>query len=367
MKLVRRIGLIIMVAVFITGSLAPQSSVLAQSGADLTLEEQIYIDAMAERALNVTQGMLRLSALFSEPELLDLLWTVRVVEIIVQWQLVYEELLVLTPPPRLQEFYDLELEMYWQLNSAADDIIYAIDYFDIPRLLEAQWKIEEAGRIATQIGDLADNWSGAREEPAPAPAIEQGGFTCVEFDAWEWAQSVYDDEPRANPLLDQTGDGIACPELPRGGFAPAFWLEDLPEELRGVQFIRVVDGSTLEVSVEGVAQTVTVDQLDVPSGADCGAQEAATFAGWALSFNDDPDGRIYLDRDAHDPDRVLVWWEIDGHPYLLNHVLLTTGWAAHTGEDDDPHADELAQAADFAERHGLGVWSFCGGFDTATP
>jgi hypothetical protein len=165
--------------------------------------------------------------------------------------------------------------------------------------------------------------------PEPSWVAAQG-ITCAEMDAWEWAQAVYEDDPVANAALDLDGDGIACPELPRGGFAPAFWTDALPDGVEEGELLRVIDGDTFEIAIDGVSNRVRIYRADTPETQNerqCGGPEATDFVIWALDLNDHPDGRVYLERDVNERDRYgretyYVWWEIDTKPYLLNHVLI---------------------------------------------
>jgi hypothetical protein len=72
--------------------------------------------------------------------------------------------------------------------------------------------------------------------PTPS-AIAQANISCADYDAWEWAQSVFESDPAQYDALDPDGDGEACPELPRGGFAPAFWTDSIPEDVQEVELI----------------------------------------------------------------------------------------------------------------------------------
>jgi hypothetical protein len=47
---------------------------------------------------------------------------------------------------------------------------------------------------------------------------------------------------------------------------------------------------------------------------------------------------------------------------MLNHLLITNGWAEDVDDGDHKYDAELQSAAAFAERHDLGVWELCGGF-----
>ena len=76
---------------------------------------------------------------------------------------------------------------------------------------------------------------------------------------------------------------------------------------------------------------------------------------------------MYLERDENTRDRfgrelAYVWFESGGDPYLLNHILINNGWAEDVDYGDRKYDAELQEAAAFAERNDLGVWSLCGGF-----
>lgn len=88
------------------------------------------------------------------------------------------------------------------------------------------------------------------------------------------------------------------------------------------------------------------------------------FADYALSFNDTP-GTVYLERDKNTRDRfgrelAYVLFEIAGGPYLLNHILITNGWAEDVDYGDRKYDQQMEDAAAFAQRHQLGVWEHCG-------
>lgn len=193
--------------------------------------------------------------------------------------------------------------------------------------------------------------------------------SCADFDAWEWAQSFFESDPQANDALDPDGDGEACPDLPRGGFAPAFWLDEIPADVEEVEIVRLIDGDTLEVLIDGVSNRVRIYRADTPETQNeqhCGGQEASNYAEFALSFNDNP-GVIYLERDANERDQygrelAYVWFESGGDPYMLNHILINNGWAEDVDYGDRLYDAEIKDAASFAERNQLGVWAQCGGF-----
>lgn len=207
------------------------------------------------------------------------------------------------------------------------------------------------------------------------PATAQDDPSCADFDAYEWAQAVFESDPKKYDALDPDGDGQACPELPRGGFAPAFWLDEIPADVEEAEIIRIIDGDTFEVRIDGVSNRVRIYRADTPetqNEQDCGGAEATAFAEYALSFNDDEDGTIFLERDKNERDRygrelAYVWFEVDDTPYLLNHILINNGWADDVDYGDRKYDEELKDAAAFAKRNDLGVWESCGGFGQPLP
>ena len=74
---------------------------------------------------------------------------------------------------------------------------------------------------------------------------------------------------------------------------------------------------------------------------------------------------VKLLRDRFDRRLAYVWWEIGGQSYMLNEVLMRSGWARDVDFGDRLYSDEFPPAVQFAERWKLGQWSECGGFDLA--
>lgn len=202
------------------------------------------------------------------------------------------------------------------------------------------------------------------------PVNAQGTASCADFDAWEWAQSVFESDPQTYDALDPDNDGTACPDLPKGGFAPAFWTDAMPKDVQEAQVIRIIDGDTFEVTIDGVSNRVRIYRADTPETQNeqhCGGQQATDYATWVLSFNDTP-GKVFIEKDKTERDRygrelAYLWFEVGGDPYLLNHVLINNGWAEDVDYGDRKYDKQFKAAAAFADRHDLGVWSLCGGFD----
>ncbi|MGI8404327.1 MAG: thermonuclease family protein [Thermomicrobiales bacterium] len=209
-----------------------------------------------------------------------------------------------------------------------------------------------------------------------ASPVSAQSVSCSSFDSWEWAQSVFESDPQTYGALDPDGNGDACPELIHGGFAPAFWTTTIPADVEAAQITRIIDGDTFEVLIGGVSNRVRIYRADTPetqNAHQCGGQQATDFATYVLGFNTSPN--VYLEKDKNTRDKygrelAYVWFEIDGQPYLLNHILINNGWAADVDYGDRKYDTELKAAAAFAKRHDLGVWAQCGGFGiplTAQP
>ncbi len=203
----------------------------------------------------------------------------------------------------------------------------------------------------------------------PASA-QNADVTCADFDAWEWAQAVFESDPKTYDALDPDNDGVACPTLPKGGFAPAFWVDEMPKDVQEGKILRIIDGDTFEIEINGVSNRVRIYRADTPETQNeqhCGGQQATDFAAWALSFNDEP-GVVYIEKDKTEKDRYgrelgYIWFMVDGQPYLLNHVLINNGYAEDVDYGDRKYDEQFKDAQAFAKRHDLGVWGLCGGFE----
>jgi len=201
------------------------------------------------------------------------------------------------------------------------------------------------------------------------PIVVLAAADCAAYDAWEWAQSVYETDPVAFAGLDPDGNGLACETLGHG-FAPAFWTSGLPTGAVPATISYIVDGDTYEIIVNGQSARYRLYHADTPetyNTVQCGGSEATEFAKYALSFSD-TQNQVWIDgvdqRDKYGRKLAYLWFTVDGVPYLLNHVLINNGWAEDIdyGDPYNPYRDQLSQAAAFAREHDLGVWAQCGGF-----
>lgn len=200
----------------------------------------------------------------------------------------------------------------------------------------------------------------------PASLVAQA-TTCTSYDSQIWAQSVYETDPAAYAALDPDGNGLACEELSPGA-APAWWTTDVPTSAEPVQLASVTDGDTIRVFLNGANEPVRLILIDTPETSDptnppeCYGQEATAYLSWLLSLG----GTLYLERDVSDRDRFdrllrYAWLDFgDGEVYLVNEVMVRSGYAAQsTFPPDVQYEEEIREAARFAREHGYGLWSGC--------
>ena len=205
--------------------------------------------------------------------------------------------------------------------------------------------------------------------------------TCDAFDAWIWAQTVYEADPAGTrAALDPDEDTIACPDLPLAGFAPVLWTDAIPAAATPAQVVGITDGATLVITRNGARETIGLAAVAAPATfnlggvPECGGADATTYLSYVLRFA--PGGTVYLEpglpaRDAGGRAQVYVWFELAGEVYLVNEAMLRAGWAAlEEPPPIGPYMEPLRAAARFAEGKALGVWLRCGGFNQppeATP
>lgn len=137
-----------------------------------------------------------------------------------------------------------------------------------------------------------------------------------------------------------------------------------------VPVIRVVDGDTLHVLVDGIDTTVRVIGIDTPETVKPGAP-VECFGPQASDFAHDMlDGhRVTLEFDGSQgpQDRfgrtlAHVWVEnADGTLTSFEWAAVSGGFADERVYGDSPHAwhDELAAAEEAARAAGVGMWGAC--------
>lgn len=200
-----------------------------------------------------------------------------------------------------------------------------------------------------------------------SPPAHAQAPTCIDYDAWSWAQTVYESVPSAAAALDPDGNGIACDALVgQDGFAPAVWAETIPSDAIPATLVSITDGDTIHALINGVEDTIRLYRTDSPETEtylECGGLEATHQMYELLGYNNNG-ATIDLQKDVTDRDpnnRYLayVWITIAGDPYLVNEAMIRSGWASDENYGDELYDAQMRSAEHFAERYRLGTWQFC--------
>lgn len=135
--------------------------------------------------------------------------------------------------------------------------------------------------------------------------------------------------------------------------------------------VKVVDGDTVRVRIDGAEESVRLIGIDTPEThgrgglRECFGKEATRRTQALL-----PAGtRVRLVRDAELRDRygrLLAYVYRADDDLFVNLTLAEEGYAAaYTFPPNVAHADEFVDAAARAREADRGLWSACGGPDTA--
>ncbi len=127
----------------------------------------------------------------------------------------------------------------------------------------------------------------------------------------------------------------------------------------------VTDGDTVRVQIGDMSETVRLIGIDAPeesaaAQSDCYAEEAHAYLSRMVDNQ-----TVYLEADTNDRDRYgrllrYLWLPMDDGYLLINQSIVGEGFAvARIYENDDLHADLLADAELGAIAQGNGIWSAC--------
>lgn len=141
------------------------------------------------------------------------------------------------------------------------------------------------------------------------------------------------------------------------GSSPSF-----PETLTPAQVVRVVDGDTIDVVIEGQRYRVRYIGIDTPESVDP-RRPVECFGREASQRNKElVEGKtVYLEKDVSETDRYgrllrYVW--ADGE--MVNARLVEEGYATvSTYPPDVKHAELLARLQAEAQEAGRGLWGAC--------
>jgi micrococcal nuclease len=222
----------------------------------------------------------------------------------------------------------------------------------------APWVDIPRAQVITMIVRAVDEfYPGLLEEP-PADFLGPWGF----FDSTheDYARKAFWNGLDFN--LDHPGF-TPWGKMPRGEVAQALsnllWLIDdgVPSDLIPVSLVRVIDGDTLEVSLEGTTETVRLIGIDAPALSEPFGPQARDFLQDNLTGSE-----VYLELDVQERDssnRVLayVWYEdVDGY-WMANENLIWEGLAmVLTVEPNVTYAEVFEWGQEMAQAAGLGMW-----------
>lgn len=127
--------------------------------------------------------------------------------------------------------------------------------------------------------------------------------------------------------------------------------------------IRVVDGDTIEVSVDGVREKVRFMGIDAPEsvdprrGVECFGKESSTHLSSLLKVSS-----LYLKRDSasanKDTYNRLLRYVFTTEGELVNKIMITDGYAfEYTYDIPYDRRDEFIRAEEDARVHARGLWS----------
>jgi micrococcal nuclease len=131
--------------------------------------------------------------------------------------------------------------------------------------------------------------------------------------------------------------------------------------------LRVIDGDTIDVTVDGHRERVRLIGIDTPetkkpnTPVQCFGPEATTFTK-SLVRTDAP---LHLERDVvarDDYGRMLAYVYLAGDGSFVNLKIIRQGYARPlTIPPNVAHTDEFLSAARLAEADNIGLWARCTG------
>lgn len=207
---------------------------------------------------------------------------------------------------------------------------------------------------------------------APRQAAAQRA-SCADYDAWIWAQTVYETDTARYAALAPDHDGLACPALPVSGVAPVLWTTRIPADAEAAKVLDVINGDDLTISIAGGQDDVHMYHTNAPETdtnrqtPECGGAEATAYLRHILQSV--PNQTVYLEydqtrRDDHGRRLAYVWFAIGDRVYLVNEAMIRAGYAeSHLYKPDNKYGKELDAAQRFAIAHVLGIHLICGGFN----
>jgi micrococcal nuclease len=161
--------------------------------------------------------------------------------------------------------------------------------------------------------------------------------------------------------------GTATPPPPLAPATP-ITIAGSPERPTGptdeASLVRVVDGDTIRVVVDGVEERVRYIGIDTPELNETSQATPEPYAEAATAANARllAEGRLVLEKDVSERDRYGrllrdIWVEQEGTWTLLNLALVAEGFAqVSTYPPDVKYVDDLLAAQADARTEGRGLW-----------
>ena len=161
-----------------------------------------------------------------------------------------------------------------------------------------------------------------------------------------------------------SGPPTAHPASPGRSIGPAEGLGEPTGVLDDATMVRIVDGDTIRVVVNGIEERVRYIGINTPELYPGGPETAAPFAQAATEANISllSGGRLVLEKDISERDRFgrllrNIWIERDGTWTLVNLQLVADGFARVSTFPPDVKYVDLLRAAERAAREGnRGLW-----------
>lgn len=129
--------------------------------------------------------------------------------------------------------------------------------------------------------------------------------------------------------------------------------------------LRVVDGDTIDVTIDGQRERVRLIGIDTPetkkpnTPVQCFGPEATAFTKSLLPA----DIGLHLERDVvarDDFGRMLAYVYLAGNGTFVNMAIIRQGYARPlTIAPNSAHADEFVEAARVADADNIGLWAKC--------
>ncbi|MDQ3694796.1 MAG: hypothetical protein M3464_14405 [Chloroflexota bacterium] len=150
----------------IQAELAEQAEVVAEeplptleaevTSTGYTDEERAYASQIIEYTDTMSSSLERFGGLMTNNQIGNDSWTTSVVAELVIWNAIYLELSELDPPPAYTEIHRLAVDAFALYVAAGEDIVFALDNFNVASLESATVKIEQATSLILQATELTN-------------------------------------------------------------------------------------------------------------------------------------------------------------------------------------------------------------------